>query len=78
MKFEDFQPRYRVHIIMQWPRVFDSLHAAIAYIRGRDPLWYMLEQLGDDGQWVTVVEQGESRQRGNFWYLEGPDYDELR
>lgn len=78
MTLEDFRPRYRVQIILKWPRVFDSLAAAIAYIRGRDPHWYILEQLGDDGKWTTIVSLDSSKQRADFFYLEGPDYDELR
>lgn len=78
MKLEDFHPRYRVHTIANWPRAFDSLAGAIAFIRGRDPLWYMLEELTDDGDRVVIVSPERSRQRNNFFYTEGPDYDELR
>lgn len=77
MKLEEFHPRYRVHIQWRWPRVFDSLAGAIAYIRGLNPVWYQLEQRTDDGEWVTLVSLNRSRQRGNFFYTEGPDYDKL-
>lgn len=56
---------YRVHIMAQWPQVFESLAGAIGYIRNRAGLWYMLDQKQPDGSWKTIVDAQESRDRGD-------------
>lgn len=54
---------YRLHIQAQWPLVFETIAGVIAYLRGRGPLWYYLEERKGD-EWTLMVSAAESRVGG--------------
>lgn len=52
--------KYRLHLQARWPRDFETLAGVIAYIRYKNPLWFMLEERRG-ASWEVIIGSPDSR-----------------